>query len=137
VGEIQVAAGVIVRDGRLLLARRAPGEARAGRWELPGGKAENGETLEDCLARELAEELGIVVEVGEALASARHGGVEVTAFHVRRFVGSMEARVHDELCWVEPAEEGRFDLLEPDRPILRALQALWPEIRDGEVRDGE
>jgi 8-oxo-dGTP diphosphatase len=131
VGKLQVAAGVIVRDGRLLIARRARGEGRAGKWELPGGKREDGESLEDCLVRELAEELGIVVEVGEPLASARHGSIEVTAFRVRSFVGSLEASVHDELCWIHPTEGSRFDLLEPDRPILRALQRLWPEIRDG------
>ena len=61
---IRVVAGVVVEDGRMMVALRGPGMAHAGLWELPGGKVEPGEDDAVALARELAEELGIQVRVG-------------------------------------------------------------------------
>lgn len=62
---ITVLAAVIEKEGRFLLCRRAPGRSNAGKWEFPGGKLEEGETEQQCLARELREELGVEAEVGE------------------------------------------------------------------------
>jgi 8-oxo-dGTP diphosphatase len=60
--ERTVAAAIIQKEDCILLARRSPGEKLAGFWEFPGGKVENGESPEECLARELREELGIGVK---------------------------------------------------------------------------
>ena len=62
-----VTAAVIERDGRLLVARRLKGSHMAGCWEFPGGKCEPGEPPEDCLARELVEELGADATIGEEI----------------------------------------------------------------------
>jgi 8-oxo-dGTP diphosphatase len=63
-----VSAGLIFRDdGALLIARRPPGGFMPGWWEFPGGKIEEGETPEACLAREIREELGVEVKVGRIL----------------------------------------------------------------------
>lgn len=62
---ITVLAAIIEKEGRFLLCRRAPGRSNAGKWEFPGGKLEAGETEQQCLARELREELGVEAEVGE------------------------------------------------------------------------
>ena len=68
---IDVAAGIIQReDGKILLARRKPGSHLAGYWEFPGGKIEEGESPEECLERELLEELGIVTKTGAFVAES-------------------------------------------------------------------
>ena len=67
-----VTAAIILRDDRVLLARRSSGQKLAGFWEFPGGKVEAGETPESCLARELEEELGIGVHVGRKFAESLH-----------------------------------------------------------------
>src|SRR6185369_202540 len=69
---IEVAAGVVFRDGRVLITQRRPGGHLGGLWEFPGGKRESGETFARCLRRELMEELGIEAEVGECLGSVTH-----------------------------------------------------------------
>src|ERR1051325_7823323 len=69
---IEVAAGVVFHEGRMLITQRRPDDHLGGLWEFPGGKRERGETFEACLQRELKEELGIEVEVGEWLDSVTH-----------------------------------------------------------------
>jgi mutator protein MutT len=69
---IDVAAALVFRDGKLLITRRYPDAHLGGLWEFPGGKREPGETFEACLARELREELGIEVAVGELVESLIH-----------------------------------------------------------------
>lgn len=81
---IEVAAGLVFRDGKLLITRRPAGGHLAGLWEFPGGKREPGESFEDCLRRELMEELGIEVDVGELVESIAHTYPEKTV-HLRFF----------------------------------------------------
>ena len=119
-----VVGAAIVRDGRVLAARRTfPAEA-AGRWELPGGKVESGETPEAALVREIAEELGCTVEVtgwlpGEVAIGERHVLTVATA---RLVTGEPAPREHDRVRWLGPGELGEVDWLEPDRPFLRHLR---------------
>jgi mutator protein MutT len=81
---IEVAAGLVFRDGKLLITQRPAGGHLAGLWEFPGGKREPDESYEDCLRRELMEELGIEVEIGELIESIMHGYPEKTV-HLRFF----------------------------------------------------
>lgn len=69
---IVVAAAVVERDGAFLLTRRLQGTHLEGLWEFPGGKCEPGETPREALAREIAEELGVAVVVGDLLLVTRH-----------------------------------------------------------------
>ena len=69
---IEVAAGLVFREGKLLIARRRPEVHLGNFWEFPGGKREPDETFEQCLHRELAEELGIEVEVATNVESLTH-----------------------------------------------------------------
>ncbi|MBZ5740078.1 (deoxy)nucleoside triphosphate pyrophosphohydrolase [Nocardioides mangrovi] len=118
-----VVGAAILRDGRVLAARRtAPPEA-AGRWELPGGKVEPGETREVALVREIREELGCTVAVtgwlpGEVAIGGRHvlavGTCELVA-------GEPEPREHDAVRWLAGDQLGEVDWLEPDRPFLAHL----------------
>ncbi|GAB6157839.1 hypothetical protein JCM39194_10390 [Desulfotomaculum varum] len=59
----EVTAAIIINDGKVLIAKRAENQKLAGKWEFPGGKIESGETPEECLIREINEELGINIEV--------------------------------------------------------------------------
>src|SRR5688572_33120048 len=75
---VEVAAGLIFRDGKLLITQRPADAHLGGLWEFPGGKREAGETLEQCLARELLEELAVKVSVGEIFESVTHAYPEKT-----------------------------------------------------------
>ncbi len=81
---IEVAAGLVFRDAKLLITQRHPAAHLGGLWEFPGGKREPGETFEQCLERELREELGIEVAVGELVESLTHAYPEKTV-HLRFF----------------------------------------------------
>ena len=81
---IDVSAGLVFRDGKLLITRRHAEAHLGGLWEFPGGKRESRETFEDCLTRELREELGIEVDVGEVIESLTHTYPEKTV-HLKFF----------------------------------------------------
>ena len=114
----------IVRDGRVLAARRTfPAEA-VGRWEFPGGKVEPGETPETALVREITEELGCTVAVsgwlpGEVAIGHRH---VLTVALCRLVSGEPDPTEHDEVRWLGPDDLGSVDWLEPDVPFLAHLQ---------------
>jgi 8-oxo-dGTP diphosphatase len=116
----------ILRDGRVLAARRTTPEAAAGRWEFPGGKVEPGETPEIALVREIDEELGCRVEVTGWLA----GQVPVGASHtlavaVARLVdGEPDPVEHDLVRWLAAEELDEVDWLDADRPFLAELRAI-------------
>ena len=94
-----VSAGVIVEGARVLLSQRKSGTHLAGAWEFPGGKVEAGEDPRDALARELREELGIDVEVGDPLEITFHRyamkSVLLLFFAAKRRVGSAEPSAID------------------------------------------
>lgn len=119
-----VVGAAIVRDGRVLAARRTfPAEA-AGRWEFPGGKVEPGETPDAALVREVAEELGCVVAVtgwlpGAVAIGERH---VLTVAVVELVSGEPEPTEHDAVRWLGSDELDTVDWLEPDVPFLAQLR---------------
>ncbi|MEU3446058.1 (deoxy)nucleoside triphosphate pyrophosphohydrolase [Streptomyces thermolilacinus] len=123
-----VVAGAVYDRGRLLAARRSAPPELAGRWELPGGKVEPGESPRDALVRELREELGIEAEPGERVPGAWPLG-RGRVLHVwTARVLSGEPRPlqdHDELRWLTRAEWDTVDWLEQDVPaVVEALRHL-------------
>ncbi len=119
-------AGVITdARGRVLLARRGAGRELAGLWEFPGGKVEPGESPEAALARELAEELGIEVEVGAPLMVVPHQGpsrlLRLDVRHIRAWRGKPKGCEGQGLAWVQPDKLTRYDMPAPDRPVVAAL----------------
>ena len=74
---LDVTAALIVRQGKILVARRPYGTRHAGWWEFPGGKQESGETLEACLAREIQEELSLTIDVVRPYARVEHDDGEI------------------------------------------------------------
>ena len=126
----KVAAAVIERNGAYLIARRAPGQAHAGRWEFPGGKLEPGETAEACLERELAEEFGVRARAERFLLSSTYtypdDAVQLLAYETSLLSDTFHLRVHDRIEWVRPWELLRYDLLPADIPIAECLDgASW------------
>ena len=125
---IEVAAGILWREGRLLAAQRPEGKPLAGFWELPGGKLEAGESAEAALARELAEELGITVREARFWRVSEHPyperGIRVRLhfFHVPEFDGEPAAREGQALAWVTPEEAAGLAFLPADADILRELR---------------
>ena len=125
-GVIEVTAGVLVNDGRVLVCQRPAGTRHAGKWEFPGGKVEPGESLPECLRRELHEELAIEADVGVRLWRAVHrypGGpdVAVTFFRVVAYRGRLSNQHFATLQWVTLADLATLDVLDADRAFVAAL----------------
>lgn len=113
--------------GRVMIARRREGLRHAGLWELPGGKIEANEDAAGCLVRELREELGIAVEVGEWVATNvhdyGHGPLALEAWRCRWVAGRLVPSDHDAVAWVEPTALLEFELAAADVPLAEALSA--------------
>ena len=125
--ELRVVAAALVEGGRVLAAQRPAHKSQGGLWELPGGKVEAGESDAQALARELAEELGVAVEVQRHLAEAVHAYPEKTvrlvALGCRLVQGRPEAREHQALRWLSAAELHQVDWAPADLPLLVAVRA--------------
>lgn len=123
---IEVAAGLIHHEGRYLIARRKPGVHLAGFWEFPGGKREMGESFEECLQRELFEELSIRVDVPIPYRIIRHDYPDKTVeLHFYRCaIEEGQATPIDcaEIRWVLPEELPHFTFPPADQVIIDALQ---------------
>lgn len=122
---IQVAAAVIIKDNTCLIARRSPGQNLAGLWEFPGGKMEAGETPQDCLRRELREELAIDVTIGPFIAESRFeyssGSIHLLAYQAAWIGGELTLSVHDAYAWVSGDQLYDYSYPPADEPILQAL----------------
>ncbi len=131
---IRVAAAVLVRGGRVLLARRAAHKSQAGLWEFPGGKLEPGEDPAAALVRELKEELGLDATAGPELMRRAHdydfGRVELIALLCRaRDAGSLSSTDHDRLEWAAPAELPSYSLTPADIPLAERLaRGDWSDL---------
>jgi 8-oxo-dGTP diphosphatase len=123
-----VAAGLIVRDGEVLIGQRRANQPMALLWEFPGGKIEQGESAQQALARELHEELGIEATVGPKVVHIRHnyrhgGAVDLQFFAVREFAGEIQNQIYEQIKWVKLADLTTYDFLAADRGLIRDLAA--------------
>jgi len=133
-----VVGAAIVRGDRVLACRRTAPAPAAGRWELPGGKVEPGETPEEALVREVREELGCAVAVtGWLPETAPISEVLVLRVAVAQLVdGEPQPVEHDQIRWLSSDELDDVDWLDPDRPFLPAIaRSLVEEGRQGPSRD--
>jgi len=123
---VRVSAGIL-RDaaGRVLIAQRPAGKHMAGWWEFPGGKAAEGESGPQALARELSEELGVRIGPCHRLLEIRHDYadrvVALDVYIVADYAGEAHSREGQALKWVAPTALGAERLLPADRPIVEAL----------------
>lgn len=130
--QVEVAAGVI-RDGqgRVLLCRRSGG-ALDGLWEFPGGKREKGETFQQCLERELKEELDLAVTAGPSLGTVTRREADRTLFLV--FVSAtcapdaaLSLHVHQKAAWVRPETLSDYPLCPADCAFVNQ----WTQAQNG------
>jgi 8-oxo-dGTP diphosphatase len=126
-GMVDVVCGVIVdAGGRYLACLRPEGRHLGGLWEFPGGKVEPGELPAAALARELQEELGVRVEVGEALRPViwhcPRGAIRLLPYRCRITGGEPQALEHERLFWFAPEEFSTLDWAQADVPILDELR---------------
>ena len=123
-----VVAGLIERDGQILICRRRAGQQHPLKWEFPGGKIEAGEEPGEALRRELNEELGIEIEASDEITRFDYqyparDPILLIFFRVKRYAGIPENRIFAEVRWVKPADLPQFDFLEGDVPFVRELAA--------------
>ena len=123
---IDVVAGLLFKDGRLLACQRRADGPFPLKWEFPGGKIEPGEEAAIALRRELREELGIESEeVKEAFVHThRYAGfstVNLKFFHVPRYRGEMVNRVFEQIRWLAQEELANMDFLDGDRVVVEWL----------------
>ncbi|HEX9934728.1 MAG TPA: A/G-specific adenine glycosylase [bacterium] len=121
-----VTAGVVSRNGKFLITKRPPKGLLGGLWEFPGGKLEKGETLKACLRREIREELGITVRVGQFLVSIRHAyshfKITLHVYRCRYEGGRIRLRGCDDYAWIGASELERYAFPGADRKIIQRLK---------------
>lgn len=125
VQKIEVSAGVIQRNGKIYIQQRPRHGLMGGLWEFPGGKREKGESPEDCLRREVREELGVNVAVGGKLTTVRHGytqfRVTLHVYRCRLTRGRIQAQSCEQWKWVEPRQLEHFPFPAANAKIVELL----------------
>ena len=132
--EVVVAAMIVDDEGRILIAERPEGKFMAGWWEFPGGKLEFGERPEDGLAREVREELGIEIEVGDPfhvvnVARTPESAVCVIFYWCRWTGGEIELLDAGDVAWVTAGDFDRIRFLESNRTVVEKLRQQ-PQYRE-------
>jgi 8-oxo-dGTP diphosphatase len=122
-----IGVAVIWNDqGQILIDRRRPEGTMGGLWEFPGGKIEAGETVEECIKREIDEELGILIEVGKHLITIDHTythlRVTLTVHHCRHLTGVPQPLECDEIRWVSLHELDQFAFPQANIEIIAVLR---------------
>jgi 8-oxo-dGTP diphosphatase len=124
--QIDVAAALIFRDGKLLVAKRHADTHLGGLWEFPGGKRETGETFEACLLREIREELGVEISVGELFEEISHDypekSVSLKFFTCKLLRGEPQPLDCAAVKWVEKMELADFQFPAADAQLLKKLK---------------
>ena len=122
---ISVAAGLIFRSGKLLITQRPSGSHLAGLWEFPGGKCEAGETLPECIQREIFEELGVAVNVRACVETLEHDYPEKTVklsfFLCELAVGEPEGKEGQSIAWISSGQLRDYSFPEADAKLLQKL----------------
>jgi mutator protein MutT len=125
---IEVSAALLFRAGKLLITQRHAKSHLGGLWEFPGGKRESGETFEDCLVREIREELGVEITVGELFEEIRHDypekSVHLKFFICRLLAGEPQPLDCAAVKWIEPSELAAHEFPAADAQLLARLRSM-------------
>jgi len=126
--KIRVVGAMIEEGGRYLITQRPPKATLPLLWEFPGGRVEPGETDQTALARELSEEMGIVVEVGDRVIHVEHAyeayDIDFCVYRCRLVAGApRHVRIHDHR-WVRPDELDQYEFPPADEKSIALLLGL-------------
>ncbi len=124
---IHVTCAIIERGGRVLATQRSAAMSMPHKWEFPGGKIDPGETAEECLRRELLEEIGIQARIGRSLPTSTHQyptfTITLYPFVCTIEEGEIFLHEHAALLWLPPNQLHTLDWAEADIPVLGAYLA--------------
>jgi len=122
---IKVAAAVIIKNNKILIAKRKNSLCGNLGWEFPGGKVEPEETFQQCLVREIKEEFDVVIDVGNFIADSKYKIknkiIHLNAFEAVILSGNVIPAEHEEITLVNPEELLNYDLLPADVPIAKEI----------------
>lgn len=126
----EVGTGIIVRNGKIFIGQRPEGKPLAGLWEFPGGKQEQGESIEECLIRELKEELSVDATVGKHIMDTIYKYPENEfRLHVYFVTIPEEAKiklnVHQNSAWVSAQDMNKYKFPPADEEIIKILQNMF------------
>lgn len=131
--QIDVVGAVIVRENKVLAARRAAGMSLPLTWEFPGGKVEAGEAPKEALLREVEEELSCIVDVGSRVETTTHeydfGVVKLTTFYATLVEGEPTLTEHQELRWIHATQLDSVEWAPADLPTVERVIADFSEAR--------
>lgn len=120
-----VTAALIRKDDKILIAQRGRDKRFAWQWEFPGGKVRKNETPEDCLRREIKEELNIKVQVEKHFCTVNHQysdfGIELMAFWCSIAGGALKLAEHEQVRWVTVSEMEQYSFVAADLGVIEAL----------------
>jgi 8-oxo-dGTP diphosphatase len=126
-----VTAAILVKNEKILIAKRRSTDKLGNKWEFPGGKIESGETPEKCLKREMMEEFEIEVSIGQYLGESiyryEHGSIRLLAYRAYWERGDISTNAHDDFKWVSLDQLEKYDFLPADLPFVEKLKS-------GEIR---
>ncbi len=117
----QRVAALIVKKGKVLIARRSEGRTQAGLWEFPWGNCENDEAPEACLERNLVDVMGLNVAIGGRFALRSYGEVRLSAYWAQWQEGNFSLSGHDELAWAGPEELSSYEFMPMDVFLVEKL----------------
>jgi 8-oxo-dGTP diphosphatase len=133
---VTVVAGIIERDGLLLVCQRSHDDSHPLKWEFPGGKVEQGESSRIALERELEEELAIQAKIGPEISRSIHqlegrSPLRLIFFRVTGFRGEPTNRAFEQIRWEVPAKLREYDFVEADTAVVHMLAggtiSVWPK----------
>jgi 8-oxo-dGTP diphosphatase len=124
---IKVAAAMLIKDGRVLIAKRKANDMLANKWEFPGGKIEVGESPEECLRREIQEEFQVEIAVGKYFGESKyrydHASVHLIAYWAYLENGELKPTSHSEYCWASIDELDKYDFAPADKPLVEKIKS--------------
>jgi len=124
----EVTAAILIKDNQILIARRKATDDQGGKWEFPGGKIKADETPRKGLIREMKEEFGISISVGEFFGESiyryEHGTIKLLAYRTSWVEGQFALNAHADYRWVDPSQLDDFDFTAADIPFVKKLQQI-------------
>lgn len=126
----EVGTGIIVRNGKIFIGQRPEGKPLAGLWEFPGGKQEQGESIEECLVRELKEELNVDATVGKHIMDTVYQYPE-NEFRLHVYFvtipekAKIKLNVHQNSAWVSARDMNKYKFPPADEEIIKILQNMF------------